>query len=94
MKTNWTELRVYLNAGDEAVTADSYSESLGHIVEHSPTYLDTATITGGEIAEWPQVFIAEPGEDPDYDTPHMNVDWIGFQDALEDARGSHTGNMS
>jgi len=39
----------------------------------------------GSISEWPDYFIADPDEEPDWDTPRVPVMWLGLREAL-----SHT----
>ena len=39
----------------------------------------------GEIYGWHQYFLSAPGEDPDWDTPKMSVDWTGFLNALRES---------
>jgi hypothetical protein len=80
MKTRWQDLRVTDNQG---VTA---AESLGWFVENAPANLDNAVIEHGKISEWPDYLLSAEGEDPDWDTPHGEVDWTGFEDALNTAR--------
>jgi hypothetical protein len=43
--------------------------------------------TDGSIDSWEQLFISAPGEDPEWDTPRVPVDWDGFESALQIARG-------
>lgn len=77
----WRELLVTDDDGHTCGT-------LCDMVELAPANLDTATLAdNGAIIEWPQWFISAPGEDPDSDTPHRQVDWNGFSDALDLSRG-------
>jgi hypothetical protein len=81
MKTNWNELRVSDAEGD------SWGK-LGALVADAPANLDSATITNGEITEWPGFFLSVDGEDPNWDTPACEIDWTGFTTALKTARGA------
>ena len=74
--------------------ADGYQDSLGRMVSTAPENLDTATITDGQITEWPQMFIAAPGEDASWDTPRGEVDWTGFADALQPRRSPRSSEAS
>jgi hypothetical protein len=75
----WTELQVS--------DSDDKWGSLGELVNKAPANLDNADIIDGRIDSWPGMFIAAPGEEPDYDTPTVPVDWTGFQAALDAVRG-------
>lgn len=73
----------------ELVVSDSDGAwgPLGELVENAPANLDDATIEHGMIVYWPGMFLAAPGEDPDWDTPRGEVDWAGFEDKLRACRG-------
>ena len=79
---NWRDLRVTDNQG---VTA---AESLGHFVDHAPANLDNAIIEDGKITEWPDFSLSAEGEDPEWDTPLVDVDWSGFAEALAKYSGA------
>lgn len=74
----WNELIV--SDEDGAV-----GDTLGEFVNICPANLDNATIENGKITEWPGFMLSAPGEEPDWDTPVADVDWEGFQEALERA---------
>lgn len=59
--------------------------TLADVLATSPDLMSSLVISGGRIAEWPQVLVAAPGEDPDWDTPRVDVEWSGFVDAVRDA---------
>ena len=73
--TNWTELNV--------TDGDGMVSNLGELVRCAPANLDSAVITEGRIAQWDGFLIAAPGEDAEYDTPRVAVDWDGFENALK-----------
>ncbi len=78
---NWRKLEVH--------ETDGYLGQLGDPVEDAPANLDTCEIAeDGSIAIWPDHMVAGPGEDPDWDTPKVAVDWAGFREALVSARGA------
>ena len=78
--TPWRELEV-TNCDNERVGNLSGFIGTGFRV-------DFIVVRDGKIAEWPDFFIAAPGEEPDWDTPRGAVDWTGFVEALEAARGA------
>jgi hypothetical protein len=69
-KISWRELIVTNSDDDDNGT-------LGDIYNDSPEMLDTATVDGGEITEWPDYYLSAPGTEPDWNIPN-NVDWTGF----------------
>jgi hypothetical protein len=77
---SWRELRIFDREGAEM------TQTLGGVVEHAPEALATATLEQGRIATWPDYFLAAPGEEVDWDTPRLPVNWEGFDDALARAR--------
>ena len=77
---NWRQLQV--TDGD----GDSFGD-LGTLVETAPANLDSATIEDGKIVSWDGFFMAAPDEDPDWDTPRVEVDWTGFQETWDVACG-------
>ena len=79
-KQKWSELGVTNDEGNCIGT-------LGDIVANSPEMFDTATIENGKIESWPQYFLTGYDEEPDWDTPRCEVDWTGFEDAIQTARG-------
>lgn len=77
---NWRRLEVY--------EADGYLGHLGELVEDAPANLDTCELAqGGSIDTWPNHMVAAPGEEHGWDTPRVAVDWTGFREALQAARG-------
>ena len=77
MKTaNWTELLV---SDDQGATG----ETLGSMVASAPANLDTAVLDGtGRITAWPDFFISADGEEADWDTPRVSVNWNGLREML------------
>jgi hypothetical protein len=63
-----------------ATDQDGNSGTLGSIMADDKPL--TATVRDGRITEWLNMFLSAPGETPDWDTPHANVDWTGFTEAL------------
>lgn len=39
----------------------------------------------GHILEWPDVLVHADGEEPNWDTPQVEVDWTGLAEAVENA---------
>lgn len=72
---SWRALAVY--------SADGYLGQLGDLVDNATADLDTCEITAEGQIMWPDHMIAAPGEDPDWDTPRVSVDWTGFDEALD-----------
>jgi hypothetical protein len=56
--------------------------TLGNIVDNELMHIEDAEIRDGKILQWHGYFISAPGEDPDWDTPFVEVDWTGFEEAL------------
>ena len=81
MTTNWRNL-VVTDGNDPSAQA-----TLGDLVDNAPANLDNAVIVDGRISEWSNYFLSSPGEEPDYNTPQGEVDWTGFERALNRARG-------
>jgi hypothetical protein len=82
MATNWKDLAVTDGDGENWGT-------LGELVDNAPANLDNAVIAAdGSIESWPQMYIAAPDEEADWDTPRGPVDWTGFAEALKAARGA------
>ena len=77
MTVSWRDLIVTDAEGDTAGT-------LGWFVDHAPANLDNAVIEGGVLKIWDGYFISAEGEDPNFDTPKVPVDWSGFQTAIEE----------
>lgn len=77
---NWRTLGVIGNDGESLGT-------LGEVLGNA----STAAITeielndDGSIDTWGDHMIAAPGEEPDWDTPRVPVDWSGFAAALSEA---------
>jgi hypothetical protein len=40
----------------------------------------------GSVESWDGYFVAAPGENPDWDTPRLMVDWSGFAEAVSEIR--------
>ena len=58
-------------------------DSLGGLVARAPANLDNAvTDETGRITEWDGFFLCAPGEDADWDTPRVPVDWDGLREKL------------
>ncbi len=68
---HWTELLV---TDSDGITCGT----LADMVRDAPANFDTATIEDGRIVSWPDWFISAPGEEPNWDTPRVDVDWGGF----------------
>lgn len=78
-QTHWRDLVV--------TDTDGQTGTLGDLVDHCPANLDNAKIDDGAIEAWEGFMLSAPGEEPDWDTPRGAVDWSGFADALNTARG-------
>ncbi len=73
---NWRDLVVTNVEGDQTTLGqmvDMQDDGLSHI----------ESLRNGGIDVWYQYFISAPGEEPSDDTPHCDVDWTGFEDALK-----------
>jgi hypothetical protein len=74
----------------ELIVTDSdgatWADNLGKLVETAPANLDSATIENDKIVAWDGLLLSAPGEEPNYDTPSVPVDWTGLEDALKVAR--------
>jgi hypothetical protein len=73
---HWTKLDLCIN---------KTRQGLGDAVDfiQSEIYTGNLIVLDGRIDTWHQCFIAAPGEDPDWDTPHRQVDWSGFTETLK-----------
>lgn len=71
---NWRELIV--------TDVEGNTDTLGALVDRNDSLLNHATITDGRITEADGAFLSAPGEDADWDTPRVEVDWTGFVEAL------------
>ena len=78
MTTNWADLLVTDSDGKPWGT-------LGSIVESAPANLDNAEIDGRRIAAWDGFLLSAEGEEPDWDTPKIIVNWDGFWEKLQKA---------
>lgn len=76
---SWRDLIVTGSEGDVAGT-------LGWFVGNAPANLDDAKVEGGKVVEWPGFFLSAEGEEADWDTPKADVNWEGFDAALNAAR--------
>lgn len=74
----WRELIVTNTEGEQT--------ALGDALEKTPQLLDSASIENGELQLWGQHYLSAPGEEPEWDTPRVPVDWTGFEQALTNAR--------
>jgi hypothetical protein len=90
MKINWKSL---------LLTVDSTTFSLGLLVEDAMNGRDTLgelTLTAdGAIREWPQVLVHAEGQEPAWDSlQSLDVDWTGFEAAVENARATEAAMAS
>lgn len=69
---NWTELLV-------SDTEGATGETLGSMAEAAPSNLDSAVLdSAGRINEWPDFLLSAEGEEADWDTPRVAVNWDGL----------------
>ncbi len=47
---------------------------------------DVAVNADGSLKSWTSIFVAADGEEPDWSTPNVDVDWNGFEQAIREAR--------
>ena len=77
MKTTWKDLIVYDDECRELGT-------LGEITQDRP---EMVSVFHHPSDDWPGHFIAEEGEEPDWDTPRGAVDWEGFEEIKQKKTG-------
>lgn len=80
-RTLWQNLIVTDYDGDRVGT-------LGEVMNSCPANLDSARVEDGKITSWPQYFLSADGEEANWATPYVPVDWKGFANALNIARGN------
>ena len=76
---NWRELIV--STGDAVEGTE-----LGIVTDTDDSSLLSAQVENGRIVSWPQLYISAPGEDPDWNTPNVPIDWTGFDQAVQTVR--------
>ena len=59
---------------------------LGIVTDTDDSSLLYVQVENGRIVSWPQFYISAPGEDPDWNTPSVPVDWTGFGQAVQTVR--------
>ena len=59
---------------------------LGIVTDTDDSSLLYVQVENGRIVSWPHLFISAPGEDPDWNTPSVPVDWTGFGQAVQTVR--------
>ena len=73
---DWQELVVFDSEGATGAT-------LGSMVKDAPDSFGSLVLAGnGSIEEWDGYMVAAQDEEPDWDTPRCDVNWIGFAEAL------------
>jgi hypothetical protein len=75
---SWRELIIWT----EGENVGTLGDWIGNPGDHDALLDIDIHSNDGSISEWMQHFIAAPGEAPDWDTPHGDIDWSGFAGAL------------
>ena len=75
METTWRDLIVTDDEGD--------TDNLGIMVDIGEFSLSNITLANGRIQTWDNRYISAPGEEPEWDTPRVPVNWDGFADSLK-----------
>ena len=76
-KLHWTNLRVTDSDGDDI-------GALGDCINDGTVSTEYIMLRDdGSLDSWPDYFISAPGEEPEWDTPHVPVDWTGFANAVK-----------
>jgi len=80
---HWRKLLVWRSS--EGVEDFEYLGTLGEIVDHSDTSLGyiCGFFEDGSPAWIQHYTTATMDERPDWDTPHAEVDWSGFREAVD-----------
>jgi len=85
MTITWRDLQVW-NEGELQGT-------LGEYLDEPAAHPEIAHIerSADGSPEWIQHYVTVPGEEPDWDTPHADVDWVPFWAAYDEAMASLLG---
>lgn len=80
----WSDLIV---TGEDNQPGGTLGEWLSEPHYHESA-LASIRMRDGHIESWDSYFISAPGEEPEWDTPRVPVDWNGFEAALTTAKSA------